>query len=113
MTTTYIAFAPNTTGIPWVGQFTLDGQVYVARAAWNIYGQRWYLSLTDGSGTVVWGPLIGSPMGVDIYLAIGVFTSSTLLYRADTTSFEITASPPQRVARQTSDADAPWQVRQP
>lgn len=88
--TTFVAFNPSTTGIPWVGQFTLDGTAYKAQASWNIAGQRWYISLTDGSGNVVWyGPLIGSPMGFDILLAPGVFTQSTLLYRADTGNFEV------------------------
>ena len=88
--TTYVEFAPTTTGVPWVGQFTLDGQPYKAQAAWNLYGQRWYLSLTDGSGNVAWyGPLIGSPLDADILLAPGVFTTSTLLYRADAGNFEV------------------------
>ncbi|MGC9216169.1 phage baseplate plug family protein [Acidithiobacillus sp.] len=87
--TTYIAFAPKSTGIPWTANLTLDGQAYKARAAWNIVGQRWYLSLADASGTVVWyGPIIGSPMDYDILLAPGVFSASTLLYRADTGNFE-------------------------
>ncbi len=88
--TTYVAFAPQTSGIPWVGQFTLDGKSYRAQASWNIAGQRWYLSLSDTSGNVVWyGPLVGSPLDYDIYLAPGIFTASTLLYRADTGNFEV------------------------
>ncbi len=90
--TTYVTFSPQTTsaGVPWTGIFILDGQAYKASASWNLAGQRWYLSLSDGYGNVVWyGPLIGSPLNFDILLAPGVFAQSTLLYRADTGNFEV------------------------
>ncbi len=87
--TTYVAFSPQTSGIPWTGLFTLDGNSYKATANWNIAGQRWWLTLADSSGTPVWyGPIIGSPMDFDILLAPGIFTTSTLLYRTDTGNFE-------------------------
>lgn len=88
--TTYIAFVPQTSGVPWTGQFTLDGQSYKAQAVWNFAGQRWYLSLTDSSGNATWyGPLVGSPADFDILLAPGIFTQSTLLFRAATGNFEV------------------------
>ena len=88
--TTYVPFNPiNNGNVPWKGQFTLDGQAYTAQASWNLFGQRWYLSLFAG-GTVVWfGPIIGSPLDFDIPLAPGVFQTSTLLYRSDTGNFEV------------------------
>jgi hypothetical protein len=90
--TTYAPFTPTATGNPpWQGRFTLDGAAYNAIAQWNIAGQRWYINLTDISGSTVWyGPLIGSPLDYDILLAPGLFTTSTLLFRADSGQFEVT-----------------------
>ncbi|GGA00508.1 phage baseplate plug family protein [Dyella caseinilytica] len=90
--TTLIAFQPNNTASPpFQTNFTLDGASYSGTAWWNIAGQRWYLSLTDQSGNNIWtGALIGSPIGFDIPLAPGIFSASTLIYRADTGNFEQT-----------------------
>lgn len=89
--TTLIAFTPNPLGSPpFQTNFTLDGATYAGTVAWNVYSQRWYLTLTDASGNTTWvGPIVGSPLTADIYLALGVFTSSTLLYREDTGNFEV------------------------
>ena len=58
---------------------------------WNITAQRWYLTLTDQNSVLVWnGALVGSPLNADIYLAPGIFTTSTLLYREDSGNFEVT-----------------------
>lgn len=88
--TTY-AFTPvNTASPPWQSQFTLDGSSYKVTAYWNIYGQRWYIKITDSSGNLAWsGPIIGSPDNYDIYLAPGVFSTSTILYRVGTGNFEV------------------------
>jgi hypothetical protein len=90
--TTYVLFNPTAKGNPpWQAQFTLDGVTYKAVGRWNIVGQRWYLDLTDSGGNTVWyGPIIGSPLDYDILLAPGIFTASTLVYRADTGNFEVT-----------------------
>lgn len=90
--TTYVLFNPTATGNPpWRAQLALDGAVHFATAQWNIAGQRWYINLTNSSGATVWyGPLIGSPLDYDILLASGLFTTSTLLFRADTGNFEVT-----------------------
>ena len=90
--TTLIPFLPNNSATPpFATIFTLDGISFNGSVTWNIYGQRWYLSLTDQSGTSIWtGALVGSPIGFDIPLAPGIFTSSTLLYREDTGNFEVT-----------------------
>lgn len=89
--TTLIAFAPdNNSSPPFSTTVTLDNISYSLSVTWNIVGQRWYASLTDQSGAVLWtGALIGSPLGFDILLAPGIFTTSTLLYRADTGNFEV------------------------
>lgn len=88
---TSIAFAPNNSASPPFSiSVVLDGVSYQLNVAWNVSGQRWYASLQDQSGNVAWmGALIGSPLDYDILLAPGIFSTSTLLYRADTGNFEI------------------------
>lgn len=90
--TTLIAFTPNNNASPPFSTiFTLDGQNYNGAVTWNIAGQRWYLTLSDQSGANIWtGALIGSALDTNIYLAPNIFTTSTLLYRADTGNFEQT-----------------------
>lgn len=89
--TTLIPFNfSNNASPPFSASVTLDNQSYQLIATWNLAGQRWYVQLQDQSGNVVWmGALIGSPLDSNIYLALGIFHSSTLLYRADTGNFEI------------------------
>lgn len=89
--TTLIPFQPNPSGNPpFRTIFTLDSQSVVGTVTWNVFGQRWYLSLTDQSGNNLWtGAMVGSPPGFNIYLAPDVFQTSTLLYRADTGNFEV------------------------
>lgn len=89
---TQIPFTPtNATAPPFSTVFTLDGNPYNAIATWNIAGQRWYLTLSDLAGNVIWnGPIIGSSLTYDIPLAPNIFTTSTLLYREDSGLFEIT-----------------------
>jgi hypothetical protein len=90
--TTIIPFQINgNTSPPFSTIFTLDGSSVLGTAAWNTFGQRWYLSLTDQSGNNLWtGALVGSPLNANIYLAPDVFETSTILYRADTGNFEVT-----------------------
>lgn len=89
--TTLIQFNPNNlSSPPFSTSLTLDGTPYVGNVTWNIYGQRWYLSIVDQSGSVKWsGAMVGSPLGYDIYLAPGIFTSSTILFREDTGNIEV------------------------
>ncbi len=69
---------------------TMDGKGYRCTVTWNFYGQRWYMALSDNSGNVVWmGAMVGSPLGFDIYLALGIFKTSTILFRADTGNIEV------------------------
>lgn len=90
--TTYVSFSPsNSQTPPFQTTVTLDSVPYALAATWNFAAQRWYMSLTDASGGNVWyGPIIGSPLGYEIYLALGIFSASTILYREDTGNFEIT-----------------------
>jgi hypothetical protein len=89
--TTTIPFNPsNASNPPFSTPLTLDGASYVGNVTWNVYGQRWYMTIADTSGNVIWtGAMIGSPLGFDILLAPGVFRSSTILYRADTGNIEV------------------------
>ena len=38
---------------PFAFQPVLDGSTYKANVTWNIFGQRWYLTLSDQSGNVI------------------------------------------------------------
>lgn len=89
--TTLVPFqASQTTAPPFQATFTLDGASYNGAATWNVSGQRWYFTLTDLNGNVVWsGALVGSPEASNIYLAPGIFTTSTILYREGTNNFEV------------------------
>lgn len=89
--TTLIAFQPsNANTPPFQTTVTLDGISYSLSVTWNIAGQRWYAALTDQNGNIAWsGGMVGSPLGFDILLAPGVFSTSTLLYREDTGNFEV------------------------
>ena len=85
-----IPFTPSpSTNPPFSTIFTLDGNPVQGNVRWNIAGQRWYLTLMSQDSTVLWnGPLIGSPVNSNIYLAPGIFSVSTLVFRAATSSFE-------------------------
>ena len=75
---------------PFQANFVLDGANYSGVARWNFAAQRAYFTLTDASGNVTWsGPLIGSPPNYDIPLALGIFQSSTILYREGAGQFEV------------------------
>jgi hypothetical protein len=89
---TLVTFTPNNNSTPpFSTPVTLDSTSYTLSALWNISGQRWYASVTDQSGNMLWtGALVGSPLGYDILLAPGIFTSSTILFREDTGNFEVT-----------------------
>lgn len=89
---TIIPFTPNNNiSPPFSALFTLDGNQYSGAAAWNVYAQRWYLTLTDQSNNRIWtGPIIGSTSTFSIPLAPGIFTSSTLIFNEDTGNFEQT-----------------------
>ncbi len=89
---TIIPFTPSNNLLPpFTTQFILDGQAYTGIVTWNFAAQRFYLSLNDQYGNIIWiGALVGSPLNANIYLALGIFKTSTILYRADTGNFEVT-----------------------
>jgi hypothetical protein len=90
MTTLIPVTLNNTISPPFSAIFTLDGVAYSGAMVWNISAQRYYFQLTDQSGNVIWnGALIGSPLGTDIPLAPGIFTTSTIVFREDTGNFEV------------------------
>lgn len=69
---------------------TLDGIAYNLSIFWNFAAQRWYMSLTDSAGNIAWtGALIGSPLGYDVPLAAGIFQTSTIIFREDSSQFEV------------------------
>lgn len=70
---------------------TLDGQVYNVVVTWSLFGQRWLVNCYDLSGTLIFArPLRSSPNNMDINIAGGYFTTSTLIYREATRNFEVT-----------------------
>ena len=86
--TTYIDFTQSTVQ-NFQFQATLDGEVYVVDVFWLLFGQRWYITITDLSGNIiVTRAMVGSPIDYDISLTDGYFTS-TLVYRQANQQFEI------------------------
>lgn len=52
--------APGTP--PFQANVTLDGDLYSLTAWWNVYGQRWYVTIRALDGTLVLAkPMVGSP----------------------------------------------------
>lgn len=90
--TTLIPFTPsNANAPPFQTLLTLDGATAALACTWNIGAQRWYATISDTSGNLIWsGALVGSPPDSDILLAPGIFTTSTILFREDEGNFEVT-----------------------
>ena len=88
---TIIPFLPsNANSPPFSALVQLDSASYLLSATWNVYGQRWYLSIVDQSNNPIWtGAMVGSPDSDNIYLAPNVFTASTILFRASSGNIEI------------------------
>lgn len=89
--TTLIPFNPsNASTPPFSTPVTLDGASYVANVTWNFYGQRYYMTISDTAGNVIWtGAMVGSSLDFDILLAPGIFSQSTILFREDTGNIEV------------------------
>jgi hypothetical protein len=71
---------------------TLDGTEYTVTLTWNLYGQRYYINVSDLSNNLILSlPLIGSPDGIvieSLTWASGLVTVTTSLphgYRPGTT----------------------------
>ncbi len=89
---TLIPFTPNSNSntSPFTTILALGVASYVFQVAWNVYRGDWYFSLTDQSGNpIINQPLIASPPDADIYLAPGLFPTSTIVYRPSTGNIEI------------------------
>ncbi len=92
MSVTIIPFQPVSTS-PFQFQVTLDGQTYNVIVTWNIFGLRYYINVYSTQGVLICAkPLVGSPIGWDISLVAGYFTS-TLVYREDNQQFEVSPTP--------------------
>lgn len=69
---------------------TLDGNQYTAIVTWNLFGQRYYISIYALDGTrVLTTPLIGSPTDFDIDLVGGYF-ASTMVYQIENGQIVVT-----------------------
>ena len=92
MTTTCVDFQPSSLA-NFQFQAVLDGNSYNIVVTWNIYGERYYVNIYTSAGTLVLcKPLIGSPLGYDISITKGYFTS-TLVFRDENQQFEISDAP--------------------
>jgi len=68
----------------------LDGLTYTAICTWNIYRGGYYINIYNSSRALVMSrPIIASPDDYNINLVFGYFRTSTLVYRASSTAFEI------------------------
>jgi hypothetical protein len=68
----------------------LDGVIYIAVCTYNVFSQRYYISIYDTSrNLILYQPVIGSPVDANINLVFGYFKTSTLIYRAITGNFEV------------------------
>jgi hypothetical protein len=86
--TTFVNFVPSNTQ-PFQFQAILDGGAYTVVVRWNLFGQRYYLDISDINGELVLSiPMVGSPVGYDISLVDGYF-ESTLIWRVGAGQFEI------------------------
>lgn len=80
MTTSY-PFTPTTLA-PFAFQPLLDGQLYNATVPWNLWGQRWYLSLSSTAGQqIVYTAVVGSldPVQLPLTTQAGLYTASVVL----------------------------------
>jgi hypothetical protein len=82
MTTTIIPFVPSQVQAP---QFIIslsDGNSYSVTVLWNLFGQRYYISVqTLGGDQVLYTALVGSPVGINVQSASwlrGTVTLTTL-----------------------------------
>lgn len=87
--TTVVQFSPSAQSA-FTFQATLEGATanvlgvgptYNVTVTWNVYGQRWYITIVDQNGTrVLTTPLIGSSSDYLISMTAGYFTTQLLYY---------------------------------
>jgi len=86
--TIYYDFLPDGITAPQYN-FMLDGGSYTAKVTWNIFGERYYLSIYNTGGALVFSlPLIPSPKGADISISAGYFTTK-IVYRYQNNQIEV------------------------
>jgi len=78
-------FMPNGS-TPFEFQASLGSTNYFVKVLYNNYANRYYVQGTDSQNNVAFfAPMVASPVGYDINLAIGF---GSLVYRLSTNSFE-------------------------
>lgn len=83
-----IPFKPNSKE-PFSFQVVIGGVKLFGTVLWNLYANRYYIKLNDGTGeTVVFVPLIESSESFDINLALP-YAPGKLLYRGASRQFEV------------------------
>lgn len=66
MDKTFIDFVPSLFQAPQFNM-TLDGSLYTARVTWNVYAQRYYITISALSGErIITQALVGSPIPIAI-----------------------------------------------
>lgn len=91
------AFAPSSQSV-FTFQPTLDGVQYSVTVPWNVFGERYYLTVRTLQGALVCHvAMSGSPNDYDLNLVGGYFTS-LLVYRADQQQFEVLSDPLEAAA---------------
>lgn len=63
-------------------ELTLDGGSYISLIYWNLFGQRYYINISDQYGNSVLNlPMIGNPPdSTAINMLAGYFTTTALYY---------------------------------
>ena len=90
-TTTLYQFTP-TVDVNFSFQPTLDGQEYNVVVTWAYFGRRWIINVYDlANNLIVAKPMTGSPDNYNINLIAGYFSTTTLVFRASSSSFEVTS----------------------
>lgn len=86
--TTFTDFVPSNVA-PFQFTAELDGEAYTVITTYNLFGQRYYVNIYAPDGArILTKPMIGSPVGYDISLVAGYFTS-TLIWRVQNGQFEV------------------------
>ncbi len=70
----------------------LDGSVYDCQIKWNIAAQRWYLNVSDNSGSrLLTTPMIESTTSTGINLIAGIFSATAMYWRGSNGQIEVTS----------------------
>lgn len=71
-------------------QVAMDGSKYNCVCTWNMFGQRYYISMFDINNIRVFTlPIIASTNENNINIAGGYFTTSSLIFRGSSQQFEV------------------------